>query len=70
MPFDGDYTQDKYAQQMIDEYKAAGISPADVFPQSFHLRDVLYWLKAEPRVRRSRPSTSTTATTRSRASTR
>ena len=48
MPFDGDYTQDAYAQQMIDEYKAAGIEPADVFAQSFQLRDVLYWLKAEP----------------------
>lgn len=48
MPFDGDYTQDAYAQQMIDEYKAAGIAPRDVYPQSFQLRDVLYWLKAEP----------------------
>lgn len=48
MPFDGDYTQDAYAQQMIDEYKAADIDPADVFAQSFQLRDVLYWLKAEP----------------------
>ena len=42
MPFEGDYTQDAYAQQMIDEYKAAGIPPGDVFPQSFQLRDVLY----------------------------
>ena len=48
MPFDGDYTQDAYAQQLIEEYKAAGIAPADVFAQSFQLRDVLYWLKAEP----------------------
>ena len=48
MPYEGDYTQDAYAQQMIDEYKAAGIDPADVFPQSFQLRDVLYWIKAEP----------------------
>ena len=48
MPFDGDYTQDAYAQQMIDEYKAAGVPPADVFPQSFQLRDVLYWIKADP----------------------
>ena len=48
MPFGGDYTQDAYAQQMIDEYKQAGVPPADVFPQSFQLRDVLYWLKAEP----------------------
>jgi glycerophosphoryl diester phosphodiesterase len=48
MPFDGDYTQDRYAQAMIDEYKAAGIPAADVFPQSFQLRDVLYWLEKEP----------------------
>jgi glycerophosphoryl diester phosphodiesterase len=48
MPFDGDYTQEKYAQQLIDDYKAAGISPRRVFPQSFLLDDVVYWLKAEP----------------------
>lgn len=48
MPFEGSYTQDQYAQQMIDEYREAGVPPADVFPQSFQLRDVLYWLKAEP----------------------
>ena len=48
MPFDGDYTQEKYAQQMIDEYKTAGINPKDVFSQSFNLDDVLYWLKNEP----------------------
>ncbi|HZX88293.1 MAG TPA: glycerophosphodiester phosphodiesterase family protein, partial [Reyranella sp.] len=48
MPFEGNYTQDAFAQQMIDEYKAAGIDPKDVYPQSFQLRDVLYWLKADP----------------------
>lgn len=48
MPFDGDYTQEKYAQQMIDEYKKAGIDPKNVFAQSFSLSDVLYWLKNEP----------------------
>ncbi len=48
MPFEGDYTQERYAQQMIDEYKAAGIAPPEVFAQSFSLDDVLYWLKAEP----------------------
>ena len=48
MPFDGDYTQEKYAQQMIDEYKAAGMPPGDVFAQSFDLADVLYWMKTEP----------------------
>ena len=48
MPFDGDYTQEKYAQQMIDEYKAAGIDPKNVFAQSFNLNDILYWIKNEP----------------------
>jgi glycerophosphoryl diester phosphodiesterase len=48
MPFDGDYTQEKYAQQMIDEYKAARIAPRRVFAQSFGLPDVLYWLASEP----------------------
>jgi glycerophosphoryl diester phosphodiesterase len=48
MPFDGDYTQEKYAQQMIDEYKKAGIDPKDVYAQSFNLDDVLFWLKNDP----------------------
>ena len=47
MPFDG-FTQEDYAQKMIDEYKAAGVDPSDVFAQSFNLDDVLYWIKAEP----------------------
>ncbi|MEE2943885.1 MAG: glycerophosphodiester phosphodiesterase family protein [Pseudomonadota bacterium] len=47
MPFDG-YTQEDYAQALIDEYKAAGIPASDVFAQSFNLDDVLYWIKAEP----------------------
>lgn len=48
MPFEGTYTQDQYAQQMIDEYKAAGVTPMDVFAQSFQLRDVEYWIANEP----------------------
>ena len=48
MPFGGDYTQENYAQQMIDEYRAAGIDPKQVFAQSFNLDDVLYWIKNEP----------------------
>jgi glycerophosphoryl diester phosphodiesterase len=48
MPYEGDYTQAMYAQQMIDEYKAAGVDPADVFAQSFDLADVLYWIENEP----------------------
>jgi glycerophosphoryl diester phosphodiesterase len=48
MPYDGDYTQEAYAQQLIDEYKAAGIAPDQVFPQSFDLADVKYWIAKEP----------------------
>ena len=33
---------------MIDDYKAAGIAPDEVFAQSFNLADVLYWIKREP----------------------
>lgn len=47
MPFDG-FTQQDYAQKMIDDYKAAGVAPQDVFAQSFNLEDVLYWIQAEP----------------------
>ena len=49
MPYEGTYTQEQYAQQLIDEYKAAGVDPAHVFAQSFNLADVLYWIDNEPR---------------------
>jgi glycerophosphoryl diester phosphodiesterase len=49
MPYEGDYTQEIYAQQMIDEYKAAGVNPKRVFAQSFNLDDILYWIEHEPR---------------------
>ncbi|WP_083007839.1 glycerophosphodiester phosphodiesterase family protein [Halomonas sp. GT] len=48
MPFTPEFTQQAYAQKMIDEYKAAGVRPNDVFPQSFSLNDVLYWIEHEP----------------------
>ncbi len=48
MPYEGDYTQEKYAQQLIDEYNNAGVSPGNVFAQSFQLNDVLYWIEKEP----------------------
>lgn len=41
-------SQANYAQKMIDEYKAAGIPPSQVWPQSFNLDDVLYWVDSEP----------------------
>ncbi|MBS3814931.1 MAG: glycerophosphodiester phosphodiesterase family protein [Candidatus Bipolaricaulota bacterium] len=48
MPFQGNYTQEDYAQQMIDDYKEADVAPKDVYPQSFNLDDVLYWLEEDP----------------------
>jgi len=48
MPFDGDYTQEAYATQMLAEYKAAGIPPQDVFAQSFSLADILFWIRTAP----------------------
>lgn len=47
MPFDG-FTQEAYAQKMIDEYRAAGVPPRHVWPQSFDKRDVLYWVRNTP----------------------
>jgi glycerophosphoryl diester phosphodiesterase len=49
MPFQGHYTQEDYAQQMIDEYKAARVRPKQVFAQSFNLDDLRYWIENEPR---------------------
>jgi glycerophosphoryl diester phosphodiesterase len=48
MPFDGEYTQEKYAAQMIAAYKAARVPPEHVFAQSFDLNDILFWVKTEP----------------------
>jgi glycerophosphoryl diester phosphodiesterase len=47
MPFDG-FSQQDYAQKLIDEYKAAGVGPSKVYPQSFLKDDVLYWIANEP----------------------
>ena len=47
MPFEA-LSQEAYAQKLIDEYKAAGIAPERVFPQSFDLADVRYWIENEP----------------------
>ncbi|KAJ5278294.1 hypothetical protein N7524_004447 [Penicillium chrysogenum] len=48
MPFQGSYTQEMYAQQLIDDYKRHGIDPARVWPQSFLQADILYWIDNEP----------------------
>ena len=47
MPFDG-FTQQAYAQKMIDEYKQMGVPGWQVFAQSFDINDVLYWVSHEP----------------------
>ena len=44
MPYEGTYTQEDYAQQMIDEYIEMGVPPKDVWPQSFNKEDVYYWV--------------------------
>lgn len=49
MPYEGDYTQQDYAQQLINEYKQAGVSPRNVLAQSFNLDDVKYWIANEPK---------------------
>ncbi len=46
MPFNG-FTQQAYAQKMLDEYKAAGVKAKNVWPQSFNLEDVRYWIANE-----------------------
>jgi glycerophosphoryl diester phosphodiesterase len=48
MPFNG-YTQEQFAQDIINDYKKMGISPSRVWPQSFLPADIYYWIKAEPK---------------------
>lgn len=48
MPFQGPngaFSQEDYAQKMIDEYIDAGIPPENVWPQSFLHTDVYYWIE-------------------------
>ena len=47
MPFNG-FTQQAYAQKMIDELKQAGVPASNVWAQSFDINDVLYWVNNEP----------------------
>nr|WP_233152946.1 glycerophosphodiester phosphodiesterase family protein [Motiliproteus sp. MSK22-1] len=49
MPYQGNYSQQDYAQQMIDEYKELGVDARNVYPQSFNIKDVQYWIANEPR---------------------
>ncbi|MBS1301593.1 glycerophosphodiester phosphodiesterase family protein [Loktanella sp. SALINAS62] len=45
---DGDFTQEDYAQKLVDEYVTAGVDPSDVWLQSFDLSDVKYWVENTP----------------------
>ncbi|KIN72184.1 glycerophosphodiester phosphodiesterase family protein [Sulfitobacter guttiformis] len=47
MPHDG-FSQADYAQKLVDEYVAAGVPATDVFPQSFNVEDVYYWIDNAP----------------------
>jgi glycerophosphoryl diester phosphodiesterase len=47
MPFNG-LSQAGLAQKLIDEYVAAGVEPRDVFPQSFDIGDIRYWIERTP----------------------
>ena len=48
MPYQGDYTQQDYARQLVDELIAAGVDPRRVWLQSFLYEDVLYWIENYP----------------------
>ncbi|KYL31890.1 glycerophosphodiester phosphodiesterase [Pseudoalteromonas agarivorans] len=47
MPFEG-MTQQQYAQKMLDEYTQLDVPSNDVYPQSFNLDDVKYWINNNP----------------------
>jgi len=44
----GQDSQNRYAQRFADELQAAGVKPRDVWPQSFNVEDVLYWIDNTP----------------------
>lgn len=48
MPYEGVYSQQQYAQALIDEYLEQDVEPGNVVLQSFNLDDVLYWNKNNP----------------------
>jgi glycerophosphoryl diester phosphodiesterase len=47
MPFDG-YTQEQYAQDLVDKFREYEIEPSRVWLQSFLPDDVFYWIDNEP----------------------
>ncbi|RUO24077.1 glycerophosphodiester phosphodiesterase [Aliidiomarina minuta] len=47
MPFSG-FSREDFADKIIEEYTAAGVSPERVYLQSFHLEDILCWIETAP----------------------
>ena len=47
MPFNG-LSQQDYAKKLLTEYQQAGIPTKQVFPQSFNINDVRYWIENHP----------------------
>lgn len=47
MPFEGDFTQQHYAQSAVDLLKQHKVPPEDVYLQSFSWDDIEYWLNRE-----------------------
>ncbi len=47
MPFNG-FTQAQYAQKMLDEYTEQNVPSDHVYPQSFNLADIQYWIAQNP----------------------
>ncbi|MEZ9287402.1 glycerophosphodiester phosphodiesterase family protein [Vibrio lentus] len=48
MPFNG-FSQEMYAQKLVDELKEAGFEPSETYLQSFNLDDVMYWVNETPK---------------------
>jgi glycerophosphoryl diester phosphodiesterase len=48
MPYEGEYSQQDYARQMLEDYRDAGVNPRNVWPQSFQLEDVTFWINEMP----------------------
>jgi glycerophosphoryl diester phosphodiesterase len=48
MPFAPGFTQAAYADKLLAEYRAAGIDPSRVYPQSFNPDDIWHWVKNHP----------------------
>lgn len=48
LPFQGNYTQEDFAQQLVDTFKEANIHPSRVWLQSFVPEDIFQWIENDP----------------------